>query len=364
VPATRIDIEQFLTLAQQHPVIDVRSPGEYNHAYMPGAHSLPLFTDEERKVVGTAYVQESREQAIKIGLDFFGPKMRKMVEEVESIVRSQNSKTILVYCWRGGMRSGAVSWLLDMYGFKVYTLTGGYKKYRRYVLDTFSLPFNFTILGGYTGSGKTEVLRTLGEKGERVVDLEDIAKHKGSAFGNIGLPKQPGQEMFENLLAEKLRAIIHGLRSDNTHSPLTTDYSPIWLEDESQRIGLVNLPNALWENMRRSPVLFLDISFEERLKHIVEEYGSLDKQPLLDAIGRIREKLGSLNAKTASVLLEEGNTIESFRILLKYYDKFYLKALHNRERLNSLLNSVEFKSVSTENANRLIAEHRYQYEKP
>jgi tRNA 2-selenouridine synthase len=375
VAATRIDIEQFAALARQHLVIDVRSPGEYNHAHMPGAYSLPLFTDEERKIVGTTYKQESREQAIKIGLDFFGPKMRKVVEEVESIVRSpdpiatgsgagsqnlktQNTKTILVYCWRGGMRSGAVSWLLDIYGFKVYTLAGGYKKFRHFVLDTFRLPFNFKILGGYTGSGKTEVLRSLREKGERVIDLEDIAKHKGSAFGNIGMPKQPGQEMFENLLAEKLRAM-----SCEPYSLLTTYHSPIWLEDEAQRIGLVNLPNGLWNNMRRSPIHFLDISFEERLKHITEEYGCLDKQLLIDAIGRIREKLGGLNAKNAAQLLEEGNTIESFRILLKYYDKFYFKALHNRESVNSLLHSIECTSVSAENANRLIAEPRYHHEK-
>src|SRR6186997_1997782 len=113
----KTDILRFLELAKQHPVIDVRSPGEYKHAHLPGAYSLPLFTDEERKVVGTTYKQQSREQAIKIGLDYFGPKMRPMVEEIESIVQSRESlvenkhpKTVLVYCWRGGMRSGAVSW--------------------------------------------------------------------------------------------------------------------------------------------------------------------------------------------------------------------------------------------------------------
>jgi tRNA 2-selenouridine synthase len=358
MPSTRIDIEQFLLLARDHPVIDVRSPGEYKHAHMPGAHSMPLFTDEERKVVGTTYKQQSREQAIKIGLDYFGPKMRAMVEETESLVQdreslagTQHPKTVLVYCWRGGMRSGAVSWLLDMYGFKVYTLHGGYKKFRRYVLETFNLPFNLNIIGGYTGSGKTEVLKALQEKGEAVVDLEEIAKHKGSAFGNLAFHPQPGQEMFENLLAVQFRAVSREAR-------------PIWLEDEAQRIGLVNIPKALWDNMRRSPIHFLDISFEERLKHITEEYGAGDKQALLDAIERIREKLGGLNAKNAALFLEEGNTIESFRILLKYYDKFYLKALHNRESLNSLLHSIEFKSVSAENANRLLAEHQYQHEKP
>jgi tRNA 2-selenouridine synthase len=360
--AQKINIEQFLELAKQHPVIDVRSPGEYHHAHMPGANSLPLFTDEERKIVGTAYKQESREQAIKLGLDFFGPKMRKMVEDAEGICNKElaigtmdattqfpitNTKTILVYCWRGGMRSGAVSWLLDIYGFKVYTLIGGYKKFRNYVLDTFKLPFQFNILSGYTGSGKTEVLKAMKEKGERVIDLEGIANHKGSAFGNIGMPKQPGQEMFENLLGCELLAV--GCQGTDTGHPTTH----IWLEDESQRIGLVNLPNDFWKTMRQSPIYFLDIPFEERLKHIVEEYGQLDRQRMIDAIGRIREKLGGLNAKTAIQLLEEGNTTESFRILLKYYDKFYLKALHNREAINSLLYSIECKTVSIENANQL-----------
>jgi tRNA 2-selenouridine synthase len=232
--AEKINIDRFLELAKHHPVIDVRSPAEYKHAHLPGAHSLPLFTDEERKVVGTAYKQESREAAIKLGLDFFGPKMKKMVEEVEELIGNRqlaiNNKQpaignslddgeqitqpenplpiancILIYCWRGGMRSGAVSWLLDLYGFKVYTLVGGYKKFRNYVLDTFKLPFQFNILGGYTGSGKTALLKSLKEKGETVIDLEALAVHKGSAFGSIGLPPQPGQEMFENLLALALR---------------------------------------------------------------------------------------------------------------------------------------------------------------
>src|SRR5258705_4856949 len=141
MPIQKLTIEQFLELAAEHPVLDVRSPGEYTHAHIPDAHSLPLFTDEERKVVGTTYKQQSREQAIKVGLDFFGPKMRKMVEEVESLVFSReslanesglttkDSRLILLYCWRGGMRSAGVAWLLDLYGFKDYTLIGGYTKF-------------------------------------------------------------------------------------------------------------------------------------------------------------------------------------------------------------------------------------------
>ena len=351
MPAQKINIEEFLKLAKQHPVIDVRSPGEYTHAHMPGAHSLPLFTDEERKIVGTAYKQESREQAIKLGLDFFGPKMRKMVEEVEALIAGRfpladtannplrTSNSILVYCWRGGMRSGAVSWLLDLYGFNVYTLIGGYKKFRNYVLDTFKLSFHLKILGGYTGSGKTELLKTLKEKGETIIDLENIAGHKGSAFGNIGLPKQPSQEMFENLLATELREKLA--------------YT-VWLEDESQRIGQVNIPHDLWKAMRQSPVYFLDIPFEERLQHIVQEYGQLATEKLIEAIERISQKLGHLNAKTAISELKEGKISESFSILLKYYDKYYFKSLHNREGINSLLHTVDCKSVIPENANILL----------
>ncbi|MCX6315930.1 MAG: tRNA 2-selenouridine(34) synthase MnmH [Bacteroidetes bacterium] len=360
--AERTDIESFLHLTGQYPVIDVRSPGEYQHAHIPGAYSLPLFTDEERKVVGTAYKQQSRETAIKEGLDFFGPKMRKMVEEAEAICKNhhtQNSQAengthpvnrVLVYCWRGGMRSSAVAWLLDIYGFKVHTLIGGYKKFRNHVLETFRLPHPLYILGGFTGSGKTELLKGLQQKGETVIDLEAIASHKGSAFGNIGMPKQPTQEMFENKLALQLRKAV----SNNESSEKAESYSPIWLEDESQRIGLVNIPHELWKTMRNAPVWFLEIPFEERLTHIVQEYGALDQERLRDAIGRISQKLGSLNANTAISMLNEGNIRACFEILLRYYDKFYFRSLHNREGLNSLLHSIECKSVTVENADLVI----------
>ena len=290
----KLNIDRFLELAEKHPVLDVRSPGEYKHAHIPGAYSFPLFTDEERKVVGTAYKQQSREEAIKIGLDYFGPKMRKMVEEAEEVVRSRksgvrsksgvnssesvvrsnsgadselrtpdsrllsDSRLLLVHCWRGGMRSAAIAWFLDLYGFKVCTLAGGYKKYRNWITETFSFPFQFTILGGYTGSGKTYVLDELEKKGIPVVNLEKIANHKGSAFGNIGMPEQPSQEMFENLLGEKLRAVSYELRA-GTHlptgqagSPLTTCLpdrqahdSRIWLEDESQTDRTYQLASAI-----------------------------------------------------------------------------------------------------------------------
>ena len=368
----KINIEQFLQLAQQHPVLDVRSPGEYSHARIPGAHAFHLFTDEERKIVGTTYKQQSREAAIKIGLDFFGPKMRGMVEEAEKIVDSsqvkddtlkesdRKAKVVLVHCWRGGMRSAGVAWLLDLYGFRVYTLVGGYKYFRRWVLSQLEKEWSFKILGGYTGSGKTELLKQLNVCGENIVDLEFLAHHKGSAFGNIGLPAQPSQEMFENLLAVQL------------HFTPSKDL-PIWMEDESQRIGSINIPQSIWLQMRKSILYFLDIPFGERLKHIVEEYGALDQEKMISAIERIQKRLGGLETKTTIQLLAEGKIEDAFRILLKYYDKWYLKGLNNRNNLGELCTTISLNKVeaaanakyllnaiqNTSISKKLINEHGY-----
>ncbi len=332
----KIGIDEFLILAKIHPIIDVRSPGEYLHARIPGAHSLPLFSDDERKIVGTIYKRQGREEAIKTGLDFFGVKMKKMVEAVEKIISDCKSltntigikgevsgkkgpNTVLVHCWRGGMRSAGVAWLLDLYGFEVYVLNEGYKAYRNWVLQQFERPYSFKMLGGYTGSGKTDVLKELAGKGQAVVDLEGLAHHKGSAFGALGEEPQPTQEMFENELATGLNAACEASGQD-----------AIWLEDESRRIGSVNVPGPLWETMRRAPLYFLDIPFEERLDHIVTQYGKFEKQQLMDSIFRIQKRLGGHAAKDAIRYLNEGDLRECFRILLCYYDKFYAKDIESR----------------------------------
>jgi tRNA 2-selenouridine synthase len=345
LPIEKLSIDRFLELGKTFPVLDVRSPGEYNHAHMPGAYNLPLFTDEERKIVGTSYKQQSREAAIKIGLGYFGPKMREMIEFVETLAATGSvyagTRQVLVHCWRGGMRSAGVAWLLDLYGYKVYTLSGGYKSYRNWVIETFSLNFSFTILGGYTGSGKTYVLDELEKKGATVINLEKIASHKGSAFGDIGMPDQPGQEMFENILSYELRTLI----KKNTY-PQTGLPVPIWLEDESQRIGQINLPHTLWNTMRQSPILFIAIPFEERLKHIVQEYGKLDKERMAKGIIRIQKRLGPMETKTALQMLEAGDIESCFRILLTYYDKQYNKALNNRDQLPSLLTTLNCATVN------------------
>lgn len=361
----RLPIKDFLLRSKNTLVLDVRSPGEYAHAHVPGALNLPLFSDEERKIVGTTYKQVSREAAIKTGLDLFGPKMRRMVEITEEWINNYNSNqntpnnnTVFVYCWRGGMRSAAVAWLLDLYGFRVYSLAGGYKSFRNYILDTFKFPFHFRILGGFTGSGKTEVLNQLAYIGEPVIDLEKIASHKGSAFGAYKMGSQPSQEMFENLLGWELNEkAITGLNAaEDFQINENEEKNYIWLEDESQRIGNLNIPGALWDNMRNSPVVFLEVPFEERLDHITQEYGEWDIPKLEDSVQRISKRLGGLETKNTLAFLQEGNKKEAFRILLHYYDKRYLKGLHNREQLDSLLLKVNCESVTAGNA-RLLTKY-------
>ncbi|HEY1022647.1 MAG TPA: tRNA 2-selenouridine(34) synthase MnmH, partial [Flavisolibacter sp.] len=359
----RVAINEFLAGCRKSLLIDVRSPSEYNHAHLPGAVNLPLFSDAERAVVGTQYKQVSRQEAIKIGLDYFGPKMRLMVEKVEQLISNRQqsigkmadcqlpvANCIYLYCWRGGMRSGAVAWLLNLYGFEVTVLAGGYKAFRHWVLQTNGYPYPLKLVGGYTGSGKTALLKTLEQRGELIVDLEALAKHKGSAFGNIGMPQQPSQEMFENHLALTLADCF--AQATNFADSGETDrvQKAIWMEDESQRIGHVNIPQSFWQTMRCSPVYFLDIPFEERLQNIVADYGNLDKERMISAIQRIAKRLGPLETKNAVRFLEEGAIEESFRILLQYYDKQYRKGLHNRQNLALLLKTISCEKVSVANA--------------
>ncbi|MCU0334491.1 MAG: tRNA 2-selenouridine(34) synthase MnmH [Chitinophagaceae bacterium] len=220
----------------------------------------------------------------------------------------------MVHCWRGGMRSAGVAWLLDLYGLKVFTIKGGYKSFRHWCLQQLSGQYPLQLLGGYTGTGKTEILQALAAQGEQVIDLEGLACHKGSAFGNINMPPQPSQEMFENQLALALfQASGTGRR--------------IWLEDESQRIGSVNIPFGFFQHMRQSPLLFAELPFEQRLDYIVKDYGKGDIEKLVNAIIRIQKRLGGLEAKNAIQCLLEQDIRGCFAILLRYYDKWYLKSL-------------------------------------
>ncbi len=340
----KIDIDNFIietsasigSSLRSSITIDVRSPAEFEHAHIPHALNLPLFDNEQRALIGTTYKKQSREAAIKVGLPLFGAKMLPMIETVEAWIKDRQKEndltkpTIYVHCWRGGMRSAAVAWLLDLYGYKVIQLTGGYKAYRNWVLAQFTIPYSLKVLGGYTGSGKTEILHALQEKNYAVIDLEGLAHHKGSAYGAIGQLPQPSQEMFENLLAEKLLEVNKKQKS-------------IWIEDESQRIGTVLIPTPLFHLMRNSTCYFMTIPFEQRLNFIVEGYGSFDQKSLIEATMRIQKRLGGLETKTAIDFITAGALKEAFSILLKYYDKWYEK-----NAKNEVLPTIELIPVSSE----------------
>ncbi|MES2690661.1 MAG: tRNA 2-selenouridine(34) synthase MnmH [Bacteroidota bacterium] len=328
MPLQKTEIHSFLSLAKHYPVFDVRSPAEFAHAHIPGAHSLPIFNDNERKEIGTSYKQVSREDAIKKGLRYFGPNMEDFVTKVEQAMRNYASddKKVLVHCWRGGMRSGAMAWLLGFYGFDVHVLDGGYKAYRNHILTQLELPFRLNIIGGYTGSGKTEVLHQLQKRKIAVVDIEAIANHKGSAFGGFGQGAQPSQEQFENNLHHALTAFYF------TENGVFNQAEPIWVENESQRIGALNLPNSFYQTMQHQPAYVIDVPFEERLEYIVKHYGTIEKEKLVNAIIRIQKKLGGLDTKNAVNFLLENNVHECFRILLSYYDKRYKESSEKNER--------------------------------
>ena len=256
------------------------------------------------------------------------------------------------------MRSGAVAWLLNLYGFKIYTLKGGYKAFRNWVLLQFEKGYKLNILGGFTGSGKTNLLRKMKEKGAFVIDLEALANHRGSAFGSLGENPQPGQEMFENMRALELFRISKMIQRGIEVSKINNNAVPweIWVEDESRHIGLAGIPKKFWDQMRNNPLYFLDIPFEERLHQIVSDYGSFSKDDLANSIIKIQKRLGGLEAKNALNFLNENRISDCFSILLHYYDKLYYNSLNKRENIETVLNKIPCKTVDVKNAEKLLAQ--------
>lgn len=234
----------------------------------------------------------------------------------QAVKLAGNGKAIIVYCWRGGLRSRIIGFLLETAGLKVSQLKEGYKSYRRWVNEELSRQREIIILGGRTGSGKTRLLKELALKGEPVIDLEEIANHRGSAFGALGKGQQPGIEFFENKMAE----VLKHFKSDQT----------IWVENESRKIGTVVIPGAFFEQMRNSSVIDIEFDRNIRTRNILEEYGHFSKHELAECTIKVRKKLGDLRCKQALDFLQEDRLEEWIGILLDYYDKTYLFGLHNR----------------------------------
>ena len=310
----KLNISDFLKLAESVPVIDVRSPSEFKTGHIPGAYNIPLFNDEERAAVGTKYKREGRSRAILEGLKLIGSSMSL---KLETALKLAKDNKLLVHCWRGGMRSETMAWLFSLGDIDAQILDGGYKSYRHHVLEKLSEENKYIVLGGLTGSGKTEILKRIKNEGHQVIDLEGIACHKGSAFGSIGQPDQPTSEHFANLL-------FHEIDS-------TEKNKVVWLEDESRNIGSVFMPDQFYLRLQESPVIALIMTVQARMPRLIKEYSAYPKAELISSIKRISKRLGGDNAKEAIRAVEEENFSKAIEITLKYYDKTYIYGLNARE---------------------------------
>ncbi|PSN15424.1 tRNA 2-selenouridine(34) synthase MnmH [filamentous cyanobacterium CCT1] len=318
------------------PLLDVRSPGEYEHGHILGAVSFPLFTDDERAQVGTCYKQVGREAAVELGFDIAGPKCGEFVRAAKALAPDRHLR---IHCWRGGMRSGGMGWILELAGFTVHTLTGGYKAYRRWVRETLASPKKIMILGGMTGSGKTQILHELAALGEPVLDLEGLANHRGSSFGALLLPPQPSTEHYENLLAERWATL--------------PSHRPIWLEAESRRVGTCRIPNELFAQMEAAPAVEVVRSLDERLDLLVDIYGEASTEELIEATERIRKRLGGDRTQTAIQHIQAGNLRAACAIILDYYDRAYRYDLERRRRI---IPQLDITGLSPADSARLLVE--------
>ncbi len=255
-------------------LIDVRSPAEFAEDHVPGAVNLPVFSNAERAEVGTVYVQDSPFRARKIGAAILARNAARHIEG--PLAEKDGGWRPLVYCWRGGQRSGAFATILGQIGWRAETIKGGYQAYRRAVVDLLyekPVPAPIILLDGYTGTAKTDVLLRLKAEGHQVIDLEGLANHRGSVLGGLG--EQPAQKMFESLLAHE----VHGLDPKR----------PVLIEAESSKIGNLNLPPRLFEAMKAAPRIRIDAPLAARAAYLARAYRdvTVDVPELSDRLQRL-----------------------------------------------------------------------------
>lgn len=296
-------------------IVDVRSPCEFQKGHIPGAINIPLFSNEERSIVGTIYKQIGRREAVKKGLEIID---LKRISDALFLLPSK----IGIYCFRGGMRSASVAYIAQLLGCEVEALKGGYKAFRSWAIERFKIPYTLAILGGKTGSGKTVIINKMGEN---AIDLEKLASHRGSVFGGLGR-QQPTQEQFENELAAQLF--------------WKAGKNPLWLEDESRYIGTIKIPDALFLQMQNANTYILEKSFEERLATSIKEYSIYTTDKLKDAVLRLIKKLGSQKCLEVVNAIDCGDLTKAASILLQYYDKKYEYGLSKKRKPKLIFNEI------------------------
>ncbi len=308
-----ISVEEFLN--KSGTIFDVRSPTEFSNGHIPGAFNLPLFTDEERSLVGTAYKMQGRTHAFDLGLEFAEKKIPYFIDTIEKCMSRGMAK---IHCWRGGLRSAAFAELFKAIGIETATLQGGYKFFRRWSNEMFMREANYHIIGGFTGTGKTKILSELKKMGQQTLDLESLSNHRGSVFGTIETPGQPPTEQFHNSIAFLLAKFDLKL--------------PIWIEDESRLIGLCHVPEALYQQMRSSPLYIIERPIDTRLEILKRDYGSAKPENYLQGVHKIRKKLGNQTADRIIRCITTGNLKEAAKQVLKYYDSAYSYGIRKRHQ--------------------------------
>ncbi len=299
--------------ASHEPILDVRSPKEFLKGHIPGANNLPLFEDDERHLVGLMYKQEGQDPAVRKGYELVGPKLKQFVEKADSI---SPDRRLAVHCWRGGMRSESMAMLFSQAGFDVSLLDGGYKAYRRYIRKAFEQSYSLIVLGGKTGSGKTDILKALAAQGEQVIDLEALAHHKGSVFGGLMEAPQPTVEQFENEVYTQLSQLDAERR--------------IWVEDESHAIGQVYVPVTFWKQIQQAPIAIVEVPVDKRIQRLIAAYAEAPKEELAACLDRIKRRLGGQHFKRALEAFEAGDLYSATEIALRYYDKAYRYGLEKK----------------------------------
>ena len=310
----KISLDQALTFRDRGAVlIDVRTPAEFAEATIPGAINIPIFSDDERAEVGTIYKQVGKQEARFRGIEIVSPNIPEFIHRAREATGSSEFP-LLVFCWRGGERSRAMTTFFNLAGIPARQIEGGHKAFRRHVLNYFEEGNwgRVLVLRGMTGVGKTIVLNRLGQEGLPVIDLEGLANHRGSAFGNLGLPAQPGQKKFEAMLWDQLRKIA------------PSDY--VVVEGESRHIGRVALPAQLHAAMQVETSVWLQASMANRILCILDDYPARDdmKAEFEKPIRAIREKLGGEAVDRMLGQLQAGQWEELTRDLMDlYYDPLY-----------------------------------------
>jgi tRNA 2-selenouridine synthase len=323
-------------LAGFDAIIDVRSPAEFADDHVPGAINLPVLSNEERAQVGTIYVQESRFKARRIGAAIIARNVAAHLED--ALADKPGSFAPLVYCWRGGQRSGAMATILDQIGWRVSVLAGGYRTYRRRVtaaLYEAEPALRVVLLDGQTGVAKTDILGRLAKRGVQILDLEGLAAHRGSLFGALTEP-QPPQKLFES----RLLAAMEGLDPSR----------PVVVEAESSKVGELNLPPTLWKAMTAAPRMLLSAPREARATYLVEAYGDVaaDRERLFDILARLPPHHGKDQRTAWRDLAAKGD----FRLLAEslieaHYDPGYARSARRDER--EILGEVALADLSITN---------------